>query len=672
LTDLGLKTFNKLYPMMIKKYQDLIVDQNANEKDKINQIIQKLNALGKLSNDVVRDWNTVYQWVMNDGLATDVNNKLEDMRANGEINDILNNIFNHLAGDLTELHTSVKDTLVHAINEVDDLAKQNQTDIETITVDVETNTTNIATNTANIASNAAQLTQNTSYLVDYVNPITYGAKFNGVDDDAPGLTTALQHGNVKIPSGKTVTIKSTVQISNPQRIIEGNECVVNVADNVTAFQVGTLSMTASLLNINLRNMFVVMGNNSNFFLSYNSYFIKLSNIRLTNINGTGYGAKIVNGFNITFNEFHLNGANSGVANISGNNASGIIIETNTSVSPNVIGTSNITNVLIDSCLIQRLQYGIYFNNVGNTVYDSNKFNNIGFSMCDNAITTNTAKSYNLQVKLLRCENSGTLLTNDGQISLEDVYCYETKYSFTNGADGYIILNSMFYHWNPTVTGGYIIQSNAGIISFKNLTYLERTGSVGQYATTAGRVIQRQSPYLTTKQVNSGSTLTIDAFTIYTYDQQSYLDFANVTGNDGSEFYIMSSNGSNFLLPNGLYQYNNTLSNLLLHCKIIGTVVEIVGEQALMTQLSVAGGITGTAKQAIQVMKTTANISEFHFGNLGLTFLYATTAGITLSNGSSSIVNFSSLNGGSAVDLSTTPLILVPFMDGSGKGFAIKS
>lgn len=310
--------------------------------------------------------------------------------------------------------------------------------------------------------------------------------------------------------------------------------------------------------------------------------------------------------------------------------------------------------------------------MGNTVYDTNKINNVGFSYVDYAVHANFSKNYNLQIKLIRCEQSGTMLTNDGQMSLEDVYCYETKYSFTNGADGYIILNSMFYHWNPTVTGGYIIQSNSGIISFKNLTYLERTSSVGQYATTAGRVIQRQSPYISTKQVNSGSTLAIDPFTIYTYDQQAYLDFVNVTGNDGSEFYVMSSNGSNFLLPSGLYQLNNTLTNMLLHCKIVGTSIEIIGQQALMTELSVAGGITGTAKQAIQVIKTTANITEFHFNNLGLTFLYATTAAITLSNGSSSIVNFSSLNGGSAVDLSTTPLILVPFMDGSGKGFAIKS
>jgi hypothetical protein len=516
------------------------------------------------------------------------------------------------------------------------------------------------------------LADSMSYLVDYVNPTTYGAKFNGIDDDAPGLTEALKHGNVKIPSGKTITIKSTVQISNPQRIIDGNECTVVVADNVVGFQVGTLTMTTSLLNIVLKNMFVVLGNNSSFFLSYNSYFIKLDNIRIMNITGTGYGAKIVNGFNITFNEFHLNGANSGVANISGNNGSGIIIETNTTVSSNVIGTSNITNILIDSCLIQRLQYGIYFNNVGNTVYDSNKFNNIGFSFCDNAITTNTSKNYNLQVKLIRCENCGTFIKNDGQVSVEDLYCYETSYAFDNDVDGYIILNSMFYHWNPTVTGGSIIKNNGGIISFKGLAYFERTPSVSPYVSSAGRILQRQSPYKTTSQVNSVTTLAIDTFTIYTYDQRVFLDFANVTGNEGSEFYLISTTKVNFLASNGLYQLNDQLDNMMLHCKIINGKAQVMGQQALISKTSVAGGTNGTNKQVIMIMETTANMTQFNFNNQGIAFLYAKTAGITLSNGGATILNYASINGGSAIDLSTTPLLMFPLMDGSGKGFAMKS
>jgi hypothetical protein len=254
-----------------------------------------------------------------------------------------------------------------------------------------------------------------------------------------------------------------------------------------------------------------------------------------------------------------------------------------------------------------VQYGIYFNNVANTTYDTNKFNNLGFSNVDFCIHTNFNKCYALQIKLVRAERCGTLFTNDGNISVEDVYCYETNYSFDNGADGYIILNSMYYHWNPTVIGGFLIKNNDGIISFKNLTYWERTGSVGKYVTTAGRIIQRQSPYKTTTQVNGTGALAVDPFTIFTYDQQVFLDFVNVTGNEGSEFYLISSTKANFLTSTGLYQMNDQLDNMVLHCKIINGKAQVIGQQSLISKVSIAGGVNGTNKQVIAIMETTASM-----------------------------------------------------------------
>jgi hypothetical protein len=226
MQDLGLKTFDKLYPMLIKKYQDLIIDQNATEKDKINQIIVKLNALGKLSNDVVRDWNTVYKWVMNDGLVTDVNNKIEAMNASGELATLLHDIFISLTGDMTTLHTNAKDTTVNAINEIDDLAKQNQSDIATNTANIEantadiaTNTANIATNTANIASNAAQLTQIASQKTDWINitQAPYNADKTGVTDCATIIQSAIDYANsnglhvIYFPTG-TYKISGTLKV----------------------------------------------------------------------------------------------------------------------------------------------------------------------------------------------------------------------------------------------------------------------------------------------------------------------------------------------------------------------------------------------------------------------------------------------------------------------------
>jgi hypothetical protein len=137
MSDLNLTSFSPLYPMRIHQYDELFNDQNASVMDRINSIIDYLNQVGKLTNDVVKNWNTVYQWAMNDGLTTDVNDKLEQMKANGDFNALVSTVV-ALVGDLTTLTTSQKDTVVHAINSLkNDLTtsiglKSNDVDLNTI------------------------------------------------------------------------------------------------------------------------------------------------------------------------------------------------------------------------------------------------------------------------------------------------------------------------------------------------------------------------------------------------------------------------------------------------------------------------------------------------------------------------------------------------------------
>jgi hypothetical protein len=64
MLDLNLTSFSPLYPMRIHQYEELFNDQNANVMDRINSIIDYLNQVGKLTNDVVKDWNIVYSYVM--------------------------------------------------------------------------------------------------------------------------------------------------------------------------------------------------------------------------------------------------------------------------------------------------------------------------------------------------------------------------------------------------------------------------------------------------------------------------------------------------------------------------------------------------------------------------------------------------------------------------------
>jgi hypothetical protein len=75
---------------MIDKYEQFIPNiEGMGVPDKINAIIQYLNRIGKLSNDVVADWNKVMVWVMDEGLTDAVNTKVDDLVAKGTFDDLL-------------------------------------------------------------------------------------------------------------------------------------------------------------------------------------------------------------------------------------------------------------------------------------------------------------------------------------------------------------------------------------------------------------------------------------------------------------------------------------------------------------------------------------------------------------------------------------------------------
>lgn len=71
--------------------------------------------MGALSNSVVTQWNTVMEWVMADGLTTSVQAKLDTMATDGTLSSIINV---QMLGSLSDLQTTAKDNLVHAINEL--------------------------------------------------------------------------------------------------------------------------------------------------------------------------------------------------------------------------------------------------------------------------------------------------------------------------------------------------------------------------------------------------------------------------------------------------------------------------------------------------------------------------------------------------------------------------
>jgi hypothetical protein len=215
--------------MRIHQYNELLNDQNVNIMDKVNSIIDYLNQVGKLTNDVVKDWNTVYQWVMNDGLTTDVNNKLEQMLANHEFDSIISTVV-ALVGDLNTLTTTDKTTIVNAINSL-------KTDLNT-SIGLKADQTSLNTTNTKIGDLTTLQTADKDTIVHAINDnvtslltkspksktdswkdvITdFSAKGDGVTDDTTAIqsafTYAQTHGNVNLyfPEG-TYLISSYIQV----------------------------------------------------------------------------------------------------------------------------------------------------------------------------------------------------------------------------------------------------------------------------------------------------------------------------------------------------------------------------------------------------------------------------------------------------------------------------
>jgi hypothetical protein len=94
--------------------------------EKVNKVIQYCNTIGQVSNDVITQWNTVMEWVLNDGLTDNVNNKLDLMASDGSLASLIST---QILGDVSKLTTNTKLTIVDAVNEVNSISTKCENDI---------------------------------------------------------------------------------------------------------------------------------------------------------------------------------------------------------------------------------------------------------------------------------------------------------------------------------------------------------------------------------------------------------------------------------------------------------------------------------------------------------------------------------------------------------------
>jgi hypothetical protein len=168
-----LTAFQKIYPLFIEQFETFTpVDDNASITDKMNKVIEHLNSIGKLSTQVVNEWNKVMSWTMNDGIIEATNDKIEQLISTGKFDELLETMF-------TQINTSVDDFKSDINTQVDDFKSDvNQS---------------LAGFTSDLAEKAKKV------WVD-ITEAPFKAKGDGVADD----TTAILNAVSTLVEGQTL------------------------------------------------------------------------------------------------------------------------------------------------------------------------------------------------------------------------------------------------------------------------------------------------------------------------------------------------------------------------------------------------------------------------------------------------------------------------------------
>lgn len=339
-----------------------------------DEIIPNVDNIGNSQNEILEKFNELKSYVDNyfDNLDVqeEINNKLDEMAENGELQSIINEFMKLNATITFDNVQSMKDSTIltngsfaktlgfYDLNDCGGafykITLKNENDIIDNMTKIELQNNLIAT-----------------LIYDKnINPHQLGAKGDGVQDDITFLNKAIELGNLFLQQGKKYYISSSINmISN--RILNGNNAtLIPEQGNYAISMIGT--GTNNIVKISISNLLIDCKLGGFGIKSYDGYFIYIDNVNIQQLKGTNaIGMNFTNGWNIIVKNSYIQGNYSEYEN-----QIGILFD---SVSgPNEVGMDNATNILVDSVLLQLLDYGIRCDfKSANTVI----FNNIGFSAC---------------------------------------------------------------------------------------------------------------------------------------------------------------------------------------------------------------------------------------------------------------------------------------------------
>jgi hypothetical protein len=211
-----LNTFTELGEMLIQKYERYLptaFDDTLSMLQKVNKVIEYVNQIGKLTNDVVKQWNEALEWILNEGIADDVNTRLDEMVVDGTLEQIINEaLFDDLNIQITNLTQTVTDNKVASDTKI-------AADIETAKTAIE------------VDYNTKLSKKGFKY---YGTPEDYGAIGDGVADDTDAVQNCLNENEVSHFNPVVYRVSKTIILPEGHSI-EGNHAklfVENVWTNV--------------------------------------------------------------------------------------------------------------------------------------------------------------------------------------------------------------------------------------------------------------------------------------------------------------------------------------------------------------------------------------------------------------------------------------------------------
>lgn len=304
---------------------------------------------------------------------------------------------------------------------------------------------------------------------EFINPIFYGAYFDGINDDTEAINNALKDGNVIIPNDVTVILS---EISIPAyRIIDFNNATVKLKGSI---KVGNYTSTSLNRGVTIKNAYFQQVNNVNCIELSQAIFCNLENLYCSNIVANTDFINVNNSYNVFIN--NCNAGNNNSARISG--ARGIVFESK--ADGGVATANNITNCKISNCLIQRVEKGIYL--TSNYKIDSFEIDNCGFSDCNIAIETNGGYNHirSILINSNRCEFCNTGIKNYSNMSINHFNFIGTSDYICTMIDNHDFL---CIHGGISQTGGTsILLNNASVIfsdAFYDIAYLDNN-TVGEF------------------------------------------------------------------------------------------------------------------------------------------------------------------------------------------------